>query len=212
MTNSAGQEGDLIAMFRRGDRMALKNLYDLHYKTLCYFAANLVLDRPQAEDIVADAYVKLWAIRTNFDSLANIRAFLYITVRNASFNYLRYARRITAAQEEMLYLMQNDSAQVQFHEIEASLLDKIYGEIETLPKQCREVFKLFYLEKLTTTEIAERMKLSRNTVQNHKIRAMKLLRTALLKKNLLSIIFICESFNKFNPWYAAGLAGLMGLG
>lgn len=205
-------EVELIAMFRRGERMALKHLYGLHYKTLCIFAARLVMERPQAEDIVADSYVKLWMLRMNFDTLTNIRAFLYITVRNACFNYLRHAKRITAAQKEMLYLLQNESEQLQFHEIEASLLDKIYGEIESLPKQCQQVFKLFYLERLSTSEIAERMRLSRNTVQNHKIRAVKLLRTALLKRNLLSSILLCGSLHKFNPYYAAGLAGLFGLG
>lgn len=201
-------EGTLIAMFRNSDPMALKHLYGLHYKTLCYFAANLVQDKLQAEDIVADSYVKLWTLRTNFDTLTNIRAFLYITVRNACFNFLRQAKRMTAAQEEMFYLLQNDSVQLQFHEIEASLLDKIYGEIESLPKQCRQVFKLFYIERLNTTEIAERMGLSRNTVQNHKLRAMRLLRTALLKRNLFSAIML----PKFHPWYAAGMAGLLGLG
>jgi RNA polymerase sigma-70 factor (family 1) len=181
-------EEDLIAMFRRGEKTALKQLYGLHYRILCHFAAGLIIDRSQAEDIVAEAYVKLYNLRTNFDTLTNIRAFLYITVRNACFNFLRHSKRISAAQEEMLYLLQNNGVELQFHEIEADLLDKIYLEIETLPKQCKQVFKLFYLERLTTTEIALRMKLSRNTVQNHKIRAMKLLRTTLLKRNLFSAI------------------------
>lgn len=200
-------EGELIALFRSGDRKALQQLYKLHYKTLCYFANKLVLDLPQAEDIVADSYIKLWNLRSNFDTLINIRAFLYITVRNACFNFLRQSKRITAAQEEMLYLLQNESDNIQFSEIEASLLDKIHAEIESLPKQCREVFKMFYLQQLTTTEIAERMNLSRNTVQNHKIRATKLLRTAFLKRNLLPVIFLCASVHKFGPYYTALMLG-----
>lgn len=200
-------EGELIALFRSGDRKALQHLYTLHYKTLCYFANKLILNTPQAEDIVADSYVKLWNLRSNFDTLVNIRAFLYITVRNACFNFLRQSKRITAAQEEMLYLLQHDSDKIQFTEIEASLLDKIYAEIESLPKQCREVFKLFYLQQLSTTEIAQRMNLSRNTVQNHKIRATKLLRTAFLKRNLLPVIVFCASVHKFSPYYTALLLG-----
>jgi RNA polymerase sigma-70 factor (ECF subfamily) len=203
-------EGELIALFKDGNRKALQHIYDLHYKTLCYFANKLIMDQPQAEDIVADSYVKLWNLRGNFDTLVNIRAFLYITVRNACFNFLRQAKRITTAQQEMLYLLQTESEQIEFQEIEASLLDKIYAEIEVLPKQCREVFKLFYLAQMNTTEIAQHMKLSRNTVQNHKIRATKLLRTAFLKKNLLPVLVLCSSLNKFTPYYAAGLATLFG--
>lgn len=201
------QEGEIIDSFRRGDKMAMEYLYALHFKTLCHFANKLILDLPQAEDIVADSYIKLWNIRSNFDTLVNIRAFLYITVRNACFNFLRQTKRTTAAQREILYLHRNESDLIEFSEIETSLLDKIYAEIESLPKQCREVFKLFYLQQMTTIEIARHMNLSRNTVQNHKIRATKLLRTALLKKNLFSVIV---SLHKFGPYYAAGLAGLLG--
>lgn len=201
------QEGELIALFRSGDRKALQHLYTLHYKTLCYFANKLIIDLPQAEDIVADSYIKLWNLRSNFDTLINIRAFLYITVRNACFNFLRQAKRISAAQAEMLYLMQNESDKILFTEIEANLLDKIHAEIESLPRQCREVFKLFYLQQMTTTQIALEMNLSRNTVQNHKIRATKLLRTAFLKKNLLQVVVFCAGVHKFSPYYTALLLG-----
>ena len=72
------QEGEIIASFRSGDKKAMEYLYALHYKTLCYFANKLVLDLPQAEDIVADSYIKLWNLRSNFDTLVNIRAFLSV--------------------------------------------------------------------------------------------------------------------------------------
>jgi hypothetical protein len=48
-------------------------------------------------------------------------------------------------------------------------------------------------------------------VQNHKIRAMRLLRTALLKRNLFSSILLCGGLQKFNPYFAAGLAGFLGM-
>ncbi len=201
-------EGELIVLFRRGDRLALKHIFGLYYKALCYFAVNLVSDQAQAEDIVADSFVKLWKLRKNFDTLTNVRAFLYITVRNASFNFLQHARRVTAAQREMLYLFQMDAQELHFHEIETSLLEKIYLEIESLPRQCREVFKLFYLERLDTTQIAKRMGLSRNTVQNHKIRAVKLLRTAFLKRNLLSVLILCEGLLHLHSICFVALSGL----
>jgi len=204
------REGKLIALFQSGDKSAFQHIYALHQKSLRYFATKLVLNRQQAEDIVADSYIKLWKLRSNFDTLDNIRAFLFLTTRNACFNFLRQQKRSNAAYTEMLYLLHNDSDLIRFREIEASVLDKVYEEIESLPKQCREVFKLYYLKQLSTMEIAIQMKLSRNTVQNHKVRAIKLLRTILLKKNLLALIILSASFQRLNPNYYAGITGLLG--
>jgi RNA polymerase sigma-70 factor (family 1) len=203
-------EWEVIALFHGGNKWAFQHVYGLHNKTLCYFAAHLTRNQQQAEEIVSDAFVKLFRLRQNFDSLTNIRAFLYITVRNASFNAIRQTKRLTKAQQELLYLMQNEADHQEFDEIETSLLEKVYVEIELLPKQCRQVFKLIFVDRMTTTEIAEQMNLSRNTVQNHKARAMKLLRTAFLKKKLLSTIIMYGSFNKIIP-YLTWLSGWLGL-
>lgn len=203
-------ERDLIASFRNGDRWAMEYLYGVHNKTLCYFAATLTKDHEQAEEIVSDTFIKLFRLRLNFDSITNIRAFLYITARNACFNAIRQRKRITRAQQEMLYLMQNQADHQEFDDIEMSLLQKVYAEIDLLPKQAQQVFKLIFVERKSTAEIAQLMNLSRNTVQNHRIRAMKLLRTALLKKKLFSVGLMSSGINKIVP-YLAGLAGWLGL-
>jgi RNA polymerase sigma-70 factor (ECF subfamily) len=202
-------ERDLIASFRNGDRWAMEYLYGLHNKTLCYFAATLTKNHEQAEEIVSDTFIKLFRLRLNFDSHTNIRAFLYITVRNACFNAIRLHKRITRAQQEMLYLMQNEADHQEFDDIETSLLEKVYAEIDMLPKQAQQVFKLIFVERKSTAEIAQIMNLSRNTVQNHRIRAMKLLRTALLKKKLFPLVVGYSSFCRISP-YLAGLAGWLG--
>src|SRR5688572_16033049 len=133
MRHAEPRPEDLVASFRSGDKWAMEYLYGLHNRTLCYFASNLTRDRELAEEIVSDTFVKLFRLRSNFDSHTNIRAFLYITVRNACFNAIRQSKRLTKAQEEMLYLMQNESDHQEFDDIETSLLQKVYEEIETLP-------------------------------------------------------------------------------
>jgi RNA polymerase sigma-70 factor (family 1) len=203
-------DGELIAFFRKGDPMAFQEVHKLHYKTLCSFAANLIKDPQQAEELVSDAFIILFRRYQNFDTLINIRAFLYITVRNACFNAIRRNKQLTKAQKELLYLMQNEADHQEFDDIEFTVLEKVFAEIDQLPPQCQKVVKLIYLERMTTTQIAEQMGLSRNTIQNHKIRAVKLLRIAFLKKKLLSTFILYGSFNRISP-YLAGLAGWLGI-
>ena len=43
-----------------------------------------------AEDIVQDVFASLWEENRIFPSQANFRSFLYISIRNAAFDYLRH--------------------------------------------------------------------------------------------------------------------------
>jgi RNA polymerase sigma-70 factor (ECF subfamily) len=69
-------------------------------------------------------------------------------------------------------------------------MQRIYEEIEKLPKKCRQVFKLAYMDGLGNEEIANLLNITYQTVKNQKVRALKILRLALLHKGLLAAILI----------------------
>jgi RNA polymerase sigma-70 factor (ECF subfamily) len=60
--------------------------------------------------------------------------------------------------------------------VKANLLHDMYKEIEKLPKQRRKILRLYFFEQKSTTEIAEQMDLSPQTVLNHKTKAINSLR------------------------------------
>jgi len=74
-------------------------------------------------------------------------------------------------------------------EQQAELLQRIYEEIEKLPKKCRQVFKLAYLDGLSNEEIAELLHINYQSVKNQKVRALKILRLA-LNKGFLAVILV----------------------
>ena len=181
-------ENILIDGFKRGEEKALSHFYKLHFRPLCYFAERLTGNKQEGEDIVAETFSRLWKIRENFDSSTNIKAFLYISVRNACLNYIKFMKRQAALQKEMLYLADDSEDEGSFlYEVEANVLHHVYAEIENLPVRCRQIFKMIFFEGLSTAEIAERMGISPNTVLNQKARAYRLLRVVLLKRKLLEV-------------------------
>lgn len=159
-------------------------LFKKHHQSLYYLATKLVQDTAQAEDIVANCFVKLWERRERFADAEKIKAFLFITCRNSCLNYLRDLKRKTAAQALYLQQLEVNSEEILYEIIDTEIVGLLAREIEELPDKCREVFKLLYIEGKKTDEVAQALQLNVQTVRNHKTRAVELLKAQFLKKGL----------------------------
>ncbi len=181
---------DIITSFRKGVPNALQSLLKLYYSPLCLFAERLLKDKAAAEDIAGESFVKLWHRRTDFENMQNVKAFLYITVRNACLNYIKQLKRDTLSQKQMAYLSGDKEEFVLNEIIRAEVLHEIMVEIEKLPEQCGKVLKLGYLEGLKNQEIADLLHISVHTVKNQKARAIQLLKIKLRDRDLMAFFFI----------------------
>jgi len=184
-------ENDLIVQFTQGDTEAFTAIYNRYYSTLYYFVRRFIPEREDAEDITADVFVKLWKLRANLQSIKNIEAFLYITGRNTCLDFLRHVQRRNLRQKDLLHaLLQEPEQGVLEEDVKSLVLKAIHAEIEKLPRSCRTVFKMAYLDGMSNTQIAEALGINNQSVRNYKLRAVKLLRIALLNRNMLVGVFI----------------------
>ncbi|HVK47813.1 MAG TPA: RNA polymerase sigma-70 factor [Pseudobacter sp.] len=181
-----------MAAFRQGDSRAVSSLFQLLYRPLVYFATGIIQHREEAEDIVVECFEKVMVKRKDFESLPNIRSFLYVATRNACYNYLRSLKVDARSQQELQYLHDPVGEARDYGRIESEVLHSILTEIEELPNQCRQIFKLLYFQQLDTREIADRMGLSIKTVRNQKARAIQLLQNRLLRKGLMPAVLLLQ--------------------
>jgi len=176
---------DLLIEFSQGKPHAFQAVFDNFRMRIFYFVKKLIDDGPTAEEITSDTFIKLHRIHDRFNTYNNIQAFLFITARNASLDYLRHRER----QRQNLAELQTREEQSPeafplFAEtnIEADVLQFIYSEIEKLPPKSKLIFKLFYLEGRSVGDIANMMNISTQTVANQKTTALKLLRMKVLDR------------------------------
>lgn len=173
-----------VEAFQNGEQRGLSYFFDLHYKPLQYFASRLIQDHMQAEDLVAECFVKLWKREREVRDAGNIKAFLYISCRNACLNYLRLVKTRTTLQEIYFNQLEHSENDILANIVETEVLGVLVQEINMLPDKCAEVFKLIYFEQKKTDEIAVELNISPKTVRNHKAKAIELLRAAILKKGI----------------------------
>lgn len=188
-SNRYANEDNLINDFSAGRKEAVAELYRLFYSRLVYLTRQIVQDKNEAEDIVSNAFIKVINKSRDFDNIANIKAFLFTTTYRTAVDSLRHSRVHARMQKEMSYLSDGASMpDFDFLLVKTEILNAIAEEIDSLPKQCKEVFVQIFIKKKSTKEVAEILHLSDVTVRRQKQIAINLLRTALLKKQLLGSV------------------------
>lgn len=179
-----------LTELKKGNSTALSYFFDLHYQALCYFAETIVKDQQEAEDIVATSFLKVWNKHTDFATPQNVKAFLYISTKNACLDHLKQLKRQSVSQKAYFEQLVQEEDYILNYIIEAEFLQILNIELEKLPERCKEVFKLIFMDGLKTSEIAELLDLSVKTVRNHKARAISLLQLAFSEKNLLPLFYM----------------------
>lgn len=163
-----------ISGLRDGDEAIFHEIFKMFHSRLCFFASRITGDNIAIEDIVQDAFLKLWHKRTDFDSLAAIQSFLYVSVRNSCLNDLKHQQVVKSKMADIQIVKRSELEEPDI--IEPEVLDKLFRAISALPDGCRSVLHLGYFQKMKNQEIAEYLKISINTVKTQKKRALHLLR------------------------------------
>lgn len=183
-------EHELLQHFVAGEPAAFRAVYKQFYLPLFRFVQQWVEDKQDAEELTADTFVKLWDNRSRFETMDHVRAFLHVTAKNACINFLKQLRAKAVKQRAMEMELAVDTApDFNLQEIRQELMKLIYAEVELMPKRMKEIFLLSYADGLKPSEIAYRLKLNVQTVQNQKANAIRHLRIALAgKPTLLAVI------------------------
>lgn len=190
MKPARNTEDKLIKQFNKGDRQALTSVYDMWFSNLCYFAYRVTGDMGEAEDITVTTMQLLLSRHEHFETMTNVKAFLYITARNKCLKYLQSAQKQKASHKELFELQGEADEYVLRHMIKAEMMKEIYNEIENLPTNRKDVFKLFYIEGLDISEIAQKLNMTPGAVYTAKSRALEQLRNIAFEKKLLPALGI----------------------
>lgn len=154
-------------------------LFRRYHKMLCSHAVRFVYSREIAEDLVSDIFCKFWKTRAFETITSSYRFYLFRSVRNEAYNYLRLEFRkmetLDAVESKKSSLSQQPDSVAQYEEI----LSCIEIIVETLPNQCRKVFLMNRFEGKRYQEIADELQISVKTVEIHIGKALAAMRKGL---------------------------------
>lgn len=182
-------------------RLTTENFEQLFFEyqpRLVRFAVRY-LDDETAEDIVQNAFLKLWEKREEV-KLDNIQALLFQMVRNECLNELKH--RAVTSTESLDGLMEVEGSEQLYWQdfapdADAVLIgDELQQQIDEalthVSEKSREIFRMSRQKEMKPKEIAEELGITRQAVEKHINAALEALRTY-LPKNLLPLVAFWEA-------------------
>lgn len=178
----------LIEKLRRNDRNAYTELFEGYFDKLFTFALNMVFREDVANDIVQEVFIAIYEKSVLKNYRGALKAYLYTSVRNRCYNYLRDAkvedRNMALYAEAAVY---SDNVDLIDRE---DVLEKIKEVLDELPEKCREVCLLRFVHGYKYSEIAEQLDMNENTVKVQLHRGMEKLKRSFADYDFTLILFV----------------------
>ena len=183
-------ETELKRKASQGDERAFTELFYGYYKPMGKFVSKLTQSPELTEEIVQDAFVKIWLTREKLDSIENFGSFLYVLCKNQALTALK---KIAA---EKLSYIRLEKFIIQETEVESlenpseAYREMIADAVSRLPVQQQKVYRMSRYERLKYQEIAEKLGLSETTVKKHIQLAVKFIQTDVSSKMGAGILLV----------------------
>ena len=175
------EERSLILRLIGGDEDAFCELYATYKNRLIYFAMRFLKSREYAEDVFQDAFTVVWQSRRFINPDASFSSYLYTIMRNRILNQLRNAANEEKLKESILSQALDYTEDTKRDVMLNDLKSLISHALQQLTPRQREIFEMSREAQLSHKEIADKLGISVNTVQEHISISLKLIRTYLIK-------------------------------
>ena len=194
MANSSPGDADLWKKIVNDDYRAFTALFDRYWFILYKTANKYISDPDTCEELVHDLFLNIWN-RRKYLNITDFKSYLNASTRYLVYSFLKKSNHLSIVylesypEETKLTLENGGHENMIYHDLENEMEDCL----KQLPKRSSEIFLLSRKHHLTNNEIAERLGISKRSVENQITHALKYLR---LHFKDIAIVILCNAFFK----------------
>ena len=168
----------LVRIARHSDEEAAREFFEIFHPKLVRFAVIYTSSINDANDLVADVFVKLFRNKRKLEDIRDIQYYLYKSVKNQCITYFKKRKNeisvndIEWEETGYTYEIRNPESELLTKELAAEIEEIING----FPPKRKIIYKMVVIDGLKYKEAAEILDLSIKTIENHLSLAVKELR------------------------------------
>ena len=165
----------------RQERVAQRKLYEQFSGKLFGVAMRYMKDREEAQDVLQDAFVKIFRKIDTFRFDCPLEAWMRKIVVNTALKVLQKNAQMKWVDIDGQYDLEDQNQQNLG--LENMKMDTLLGMVNELPEGSRMVFNLYAIEGYKHHEIAEMLGINEGTSKSQYSRAKNLLSEKIVKEN-----------------------------
>jgi RNA polymerase sigma-70 factor (ECF subfamily) len=163
----------LILQVSEGDEYAFRLLFDQYRNKIFSIAWKITGVKSAAEDVVQEVFIKLWMNKEKLTGVENFNAYLNTITRNHILNNLRKVAYEQTFLEDLIREQSVNTKNISDPVLYNELQNLVHRAIQQLSPQQKKVFQLSRTEGLKHAEIAAQLNVSRSTVKDHMVEALR---------------------------------------
>lgn len=171
-------EKELFGRMAVGNQDAFTEIFE-HYSPRIYsFVLKKTKSESMAEDVLQDVFMNLWSKREKLGEVENFESYIYMMATNKTYDHLKKIATNTRKLEDLYARMK----EIQVGNAIDEMMDLKEGQemineaVAQLPAQRKKIYLLSRQQGMSYDEIAEELNISRNTVSNQLVDALKFIR------------------------------------
>jgi RNA polymerase sigma-70 factor (ECF subfamily) len=180
---------ELMLEIKADNMFAFDVLYNKYCKRVYKFGYSILKSQEESENLMQDVFLSLWENRQKVKKDSSIKSYVFTITYNSAVSIIRKKAKESEFVEYLKSLQEISEEPVNVELEYNELADKLDEIIKGLPQRQKEVYLLHRIEGLKYSEIAKRLNISVNTIENHMSRALKTIREKLGSYSLIIILF-----------------------
>jgi len=158
-------ELNLIKRSAEGDHQAFRQLVEAHQNLAYSIAFRFTQDENESEDIVQDAFVRLWKNLPKYNAEFRFKTWLSRIVTNLCLDYLKSGRKKKIMGEKNIKGNEPAISEDRLEHEELRLI--VFRLAEQLTEKQKAVFVLRDLEQLTPEEVCQTLEMSPGNMKSN---------------------------------------------
>ena len=180
----------LLAALKMDSHEAFVQIFRRYYPDLVFFVSRFIPDMETCEDIVQEAFIKIWANRKFLEIRTSLKTYLVSLVQNLALNEIKH-RKVKTLYRNMYHEMIM-SLPADEHILYTELNDAVENLFSQLDPEVLETYMLSRSHHLKYTEIAKKLNISVRTVEERISKTIRFLQSNL--KDYKFAIFLTVVF------------------
>ncbi|MFQ5607034.1 MAG: RNA polymerase sigma factor [Candidatus Zixiibacteriota bacterium] len=170
----------LMRRIQAGDMVAFNDMVNNYKDRLMNVIGRMLSSQEEAEDVVQEAFVRVFQHRQSFDFKHCFSTWIYTIALNLARNELRRRKRFKF---QDIFDMQGNEAEISVEmKLPSMIGQSLEREIQALPEKYKSAFLLRDIQEMSYEEVAQVMSVPLGTVKSRVNRARAILREKLAPK------------------------------